>query len=250
MPSHDHDTAHACSCCSSGLAAAYEAASRAGLSRRNLLLGAGTAALGNWAVTAATVGAESARPAALPAFAPAAELLVQPVLTYALQRQVGVAPGSFWEAYGGPERRLDTGPLWFVGVLLVFSLGYAGWRDIRSRRSSSHEPHGARRDITVGTLALAALIVAPASFAVRLVYPYGSESGVSDLNFWEWPACIAVFALGVAASRRGCARSGPVTARGHARRRRAARRDSAPRAQAAPPPRRGVRRRNCAHPVA
>ena len=130
-------------------------------------------------------------------------LVVQPVLNYALQRRVGVALGSFWEAYGGPERRLDTGPLWFVGVLLVFSLGYAGWREVRSRRWSPHGPHSAHRPITVGTLTLAALVVAPASFAVRLVYPYGSESGVSDLNFWEWPACIAVFALGVAASRQG-----------------------------------------------
>jgi heme/copper-type cytochrome/quinol oxidase subunit 4 len=52
-------------------------------------------------------------------------------------------------------------------------------------------------------LVLAAAVVAPASFIIRLIYPYGSESGFTDLNFWEWPACIAVFALGINASRQG-----------------------------------------------
>ena len=76
-------------------------------------------------------------------------LLVQPTLNYALQHPLGAAPGSYWAEYLG-SGRLDTGPLWFVGVLLVFSVGYAGWS-----------------------------------------------------NFWEWPACIAVFALGISASRQG-----------------------------------------------
>jgi hypothetical protein len=55
----------------------------------------------------------------------------------------------------------------------------------------------------VRTLALTAAVVAPASFIVRLVYPYGSESGFTDLNFWEWPACLAVFILGIRAVRQG-----------------------------------------------
>jgi hypothetical protein len=50
-------------------------------------------------------------------------------------------------------------------------------------------------------LAVLAVVVAPASFVVRLAYPYGGESGVTDLNLWEWPACIAVFTLGVRAAR-------------------------------------------------
>jgi hypothetical protein len=37
---------------------------------------------------------------------------------------------------------------------------------------------------------------------VRLVFPFASES-FTDLNLWEWPACIALFALGIAASREG-----------------------------------------------
>ena len=46
----------------------------------------------------------------------------------------------------GPERRLDTGPLWFVGVLLVFSLGYAGWRAAGCARAPAPGGPTARPD--------------------------------------------------------------------------------------------------------
>jgi len=101
--------------------------------------------------------------------------VVQPSLVYAVAHPLGHAPGSFWDEYLGAERQIDTGPLWFVGVLLIYSLGYAVWR----RRGSAHR---AARGITLKTLTRTALVVAPLSFAVRLVYPYGSESGFSDLN--------------------------------------------------------------------
>lgn len=125
---------------------------------------------------------------------------VQPLLTYGLQRVLDVPVGSFWQEYGA-EGRVDTGPLWFVGVLLVYSLAFAAWHAWRSRRPTSG--HRSRREVSPGLLALVAAVVAPASFLVRLAYPYGSESGPSDLNLWEWPACVAVFALGVAGAHRG-----------------------------------------------
>ena len=129
-------------------------------------------------------------------------LVVQPVLTYALEHRLGRAPRSFWEEYGGPEGRLDTGPLWFVGVLLVFSLGYAAWRAAGVRWLRRRESPDGARQITARTLTVAAVVVL-ALLRREAGVPYGSESGVGDLNFWEWPACIAVFGLGVAASRRG-----------------------------------------------
>lgn len=128
--------------------------------------------------------------------------VVQPTLVYALEHPLGDAPGSYWEEYLGAERQIDTGPLWFVGVLLVYSLGYAGWR--RWRAEGGVAPAGrAPRTITLWTMVPVAAVVAATSFAIRLIYPYGSESGFSDLNFWEWPACIAVFGLGVVGSRQG-----------------------------------------------
>lgn len=126
-------------------------------------------------------------------------LLVQPVVIYALEHPLGNAPGSYWDNFVDDEGVVDTGPLWFVGVLLIFSLGYAGWVWTGQRHAAGHR----RGTITVGRLLLVAAVVAPASFLIRLVYPYGSDSGFTDLNFWEWPACLAMFGVGIIAARQG-----------------------------------------------
>ena len=124
-------------------------------------------------------------------------LLLQPLMMYALYHPLGAAPGSFWDEYLD-EGRLDAGPLWFVGVLLIFSLAYAGWVRLRpqsSARSSS--------DVRAVHLLLIAAAVAPLSFLVRVAYRFGGESTFLDLNLWEWPACLALFVLGITVSRRG-----------------------------------------------
>ena len=59
-------------------------------------------------------------------------------------------------------------------------------------------------------------MVAATTFLVRLVFPLGSES-FTDLNLWEWPACIALFALGIAASRQGWLIAVPDRLRGQCR---------------------------------
>lgn len=124
-------------------------------------------------------------------------LLLWPLLLYALYHPLGAAPGSYWAEFLDEEGNLDTGPLWFVGVLLVFSLAYAA--AFRVRR---HRQRGTERRLATRHLVLLAVVVATTSFLVRLVFPFGSES-ITDLNLWEWPACLALFALGIAASRRG-----------------------------------------------
>jgi hypothetical protein len=125
-------------------------------------------------------------------------LLVQPAVMYALEHPLGAATRSYWYEFLGEERQIDTGPLWFVGVLLLFSLGYAGWVAVRPSRN-----RGGTGPLTARQLVVLAGVVAPLSFLVRLVYPYGSESGVTDLNLWEWPACGALFGLGIVAAGRG-----------------------------------------------
>ena len=125
-------------------------------------------------------------------------LLIQPTVVYVLEHPLGYAPGSYWQEYLGDERILDTGPLWFVGVLLIYSLAYAAWVDLRGPAT----PRPVRA-VGVRHLVVAAAVVAPVSFAVRLVYPYGGDAGFTDLNLWQWPACIAVFTLGIIASHQG-----------------------------------------------
>lgn len=123
--------------------------------------------------------------------------LVQPGMVYLLEQRFGDASGSWSQEYLDGGFQVDTGPLWFVGVLLVYSLAYAGWRRLSGPGIRAFRPP------TMRTLATLALTVAPASFAIRLAYPYGGESGFSDLNLWQWPACIAVFVLGIRAAAHG-----------------------------------------------
>jgi hypothetical protein len=126
-------------------------------------------------------------------------LVIQPTVVYALEHPLGYAPGSYWQEFLGDEHTVDTGPLWFVGVLLIYSLAYSAWVALRGPRRSGRPG----RTVRAAHLAIAAAMVAPVSFAIRLVYPYGGEAGFTDLNLWQWPACIAVFALGIGAARQG-----------------------------------------------
>jgi len=124
-------------------------------------------------------------------------LLLWPLLEYVLFRQLGDAPG-LW-AYFSAEGSLDTGVLWFVGALLVFSLAYAGWVWVRQ----GHRVRPWRGEIQVGHLLLLAAAVTVATFLIRLVLPFESDNKYVDLNMWEWPACAALFGLGIMASRAG-----------------------------------------------
>jgi hypothetical protein len=130
-------------------------------------------------------------------------LLVQPVVVYAMAHPLGYLPGTYWEEFIGANGSIDTGPLWFVGVLLIFSLAYAARTHLRGPRPTAVTVIGVRH------LAIGAALVAPASFLVRLLYPYGSEAGFTDLNLWQWPACLASFTLGIAAAASGWQQSVP-----------------------------------------
>jgi hypothetical protein len=49
----------------------------------------------------------------------------------------------------------------------------------------------------VSHLFLLAAAVTVATFLVRLVLPFETDNEYVDLNMWEWPACAALFGLGL-----------------------------------------------------
>ncbi len=127
-------------------------------------------------------------------------LLVWPLLEYSLFGpflHVG-----FWRSVTNTDPILDNGPMWFVGVLLLYSVALVAWRRLFPPPASSTEPLRWRY------LAALALAVGVASFAVRLVLPVDSNQPLG-LKLWGWPEYLAMFGLGVAAARRGWLRPVP-----------------------------------------
>jgi hypothetical protein len=125
-------------------------------------------------------------------------LLLWPLTVYAI-REPFLHRGSYWWWFVNADSFPDNGPLWFVGVLLVYSLGYAAWRAWGPGRLEEcrDEPVPLRAGVLVGLGAT----IAVATFVVRLQFPANSPQAV-NLHLWEWPQCLGMFALGVVAARR------------------------------------------------
>ena len=103
-------------------------------------------------------------------------LLLWPLTVFAVYRAAGAPPSSAWPDLTEPLP--DTGPLWFLLVLLLYSLGYAAWSQ-RSARLPWAPGHRGRHAGTSGRLrgrhlAATAVGIAAAPFVVRLWFPLGS----------------------------------------------------------------------------
>jgi hypothetical protein len=98
-------------------------------------------------------------------------------------------PVSWWHAFTHREPLLDSGSLWFVGALLIFSIALALAPAIRERA------------ITTRTVVGMTLMVAGTTFLTRLVFPARSGQ-VGDLHLWWWPQCIGMFLLGAIGGRK------------------------------------------------
>lgn len=108
---------------------------------------------------------------------------------------------SFWATY--PEI-IGMGPLWFAALLLIFSLGYAGWRGMYE----DDEVEMAQTGRSPGYLALILFILALAllSYLMRVIVPLGQ-------SVWQFPTLaylpqyLSFYVLGIIAYRRDWFRS-------------------------------------------
>ncbi|GAA3640336.1 acyltransferase-like protein [Lentzea atacamensis] len=98
-------------------------------------------------------------------------------------------PVSWWHAFTHRDPFLDSGSLWFVGVLLVFSTVLALGPPVRERA------------ITTRTVVGMTVMVAGTTFLTRLVFPARSGQ-VGDLHLWWWPQCLGMFLLGAIGGRK------------------------------------------------
>ena len=125
-------------------------------------------------------------------------LLLQPTMLHWLDRGLRGSTATWWQDMRRLVPALDTGPLWFLPVLLLFSTGYAVWWG-----TAAASPRARRGTAPAGrTVALLVAGVAAATFLVRLRLALDTTQ-VAGLQVWQWPECAGLFALGTIASGHG-----------------------------------------------
>jgi hypothetical protein len=127
--------------------------------------------------------------------------VIWPVLEWALLEPYHPR-GSYWAWFTDDDPYLDNGPMWFVGVLLLFSVTLAAWRHSRLTEDRGSGPLKARH------LVIVALTVGALTYLVRSGLPADSNQPL-NAHLWAWPEYIALFALGALAARRGWLRPVP-----------------------------------------
>lgn len=93
------------------------------------------------------------------------------------------------------QGRFVIGPLWFAWALLLFTLGFAAWRQLRPEPA----PEGVRPIPPSSSWWLAAMGVGAVSLGLRQVVPVGES--VLGLQLGYFSSYVFLFALGCIASR-------------------------------------------------
>ena len=133
---------------------------------------------------------------------------VWPALLFARDRLGGNDPSAtFWSEFLHRSPLFEPGPMWFVGVLLIYSLGYAAWRRWRQQHASPFATHArfaadGRAPLEGRTLALLAVGISLATILVRPAFPFNSHQ-IGQLKLWQWPTYLGMFGLGIVAVQRG-----------------------------------------------
>jgi hypothetical protein len=112
---------------------------------------------------------------------------------------------SFWWQLTHQDPILDTGPMWFAEVLLVYSLAYAAWRYRHRLKPMGEVPDEAvGRSVALSgrTLITLAAGISITTVLVRMVFPAASGQ-IGQSHLWQWPQFIVMFGLGIIAGQRG-----------------------------------------------
>jgi glucans biosynthesis protein C len=113
-----------------------------------------------------------------------------------------VLPLSRYLPGAGFEGILGAGPLWFVEVLLIFSLVYVLWRRFFRPNPPVPPVDTASRFPGNAAIVLFALLTGIGTFLVRLVFPVDWNFSLLNLQFPFFVPYIALFIVGLIAYRR------------------------------------------------
>ena len=134
-------------------------------------------------------------------------MVIHPLLHYALAVTVRGFAGSFWTFFvrhirGYSDYGLGVGPMWFIVVLLIFSIVYGLWR--RLANPATDYPHSDSK--TPGNMAIAvfALGLGLVTWVVRIWYPIDRWVTIllMPVEIAHLPQYIILFVIGIIAYRR------------------------------------------------
>jgi hypothetical protein len=129
--------------------------------------------------------------------------IIHPVLIFGYLRTVEGMRMSFWEffprQYFGTGYLIGQGPLWFVEILLIFSLVYVAIQLLFTPRPATIISDGPFPSTM--TISLFALLIGLFTFVVRLWIPEGWNFKPLNLQFPYFPGYVAMFLAGFAAYR-------------------------------------------------
>jgi len=145
------------------------------------------------------------------------EVVIDPLIHYAVDVHGGDCKGAlydcqyqgtFWQYLKGfpaTSGSFGDGPVWFLELLLIFSLFYTLWRLVAGRvpRRGSGQPGVSRAVPGNGAIALFALAIGLSSFVLRFWVRAFVQYEPFHLEFARFPQYIALFAAGVWAYRHG-----------------------------------------------
>ncbi|MGA2381099.1 MAG: acyltransferase [Spirochaetia bacterium] len=115
-------------------------------------------------------------------------ILVSPLLVMAVRAHAG-KPVPF-----GPY--FDSGPLWFIEALFIFTLVFMG---VDAVRKALGKAPGLRSPPSTGAIFLYIVCAAALGFAVRIFFPIGRS--LHNLQLGYFPMYVILFVTGIAAGR-------------------------------------------------
>ncbi len=130
--------------------------------------------------------------------------VVRPLLAYLDPVKFPLSRPPFWsfitQTYFQQQPLFGAGPLWFIEVLLIFSVLYVLWRRLIPDRSD--KPAAETRLPSNRTIALFVIALGVAAFLVRIWLPLGWDFVPLNLQFPFFVQYIALFVVGLIAYRR------------------------------------------------
>jgi len=132
-------------------------------------------------------------------------IVIDPLLNFVMARFYGFT-GSLSQflrlhlEYTIDHRALGVGPLWFVAVLLIFSLVYVLWRLVFRKPAAPAPIQG--KAPSNWAIAGFAILLGLLTFVVRIWIPVGVQFDLLGIQFGHFVQYIALFIVGLVAYRR------------------------------------------------